>query len=110
MDEAERCDRVALMQDGRFLDTDTPASLIDSFKAPLFSIRGSSRLELIRALRKHPHAGSVHPFGESLHYVDDRPSAQAGEIADFLHEQGFEDAVVKSARPTVEDCFMQLMQ
>src|SRR5207244_13624736 len=38
MDEANRCDRVALMQRGRLLAIDTPASVARSFDRPLFAI------------------------------------------------------------------------
>lgn len=110
MDEAERCHRVALMQGGRIMDVDTPAGLIEKFEAPLFGVRGEPRLKLIETLRAYPHAVSVHPFGDSLHYVDDRSSAAASTIAEDLRKSGFEDVDVRPIRPTVEDCFMGLMQ
>jgi len=52
----------------------------------------------------------VHPFGEQLHYVDAKPSADPARLAAFLHGKGFDDVIIERIRPTVEDCFMRLMQ
>ena len=46
MDEAARCDRIALIRDGRFLQTDTPASVSDSYRGSLFSVKGADRYRL----------------------------------------------------------------
>lgn len=111
MDEASRCDRVALMQEGRIIAIDTPSGLVEGFKDPIFGVRGRRRLELIRVLRSYPHAVSVHPFGELLHYVDARSTAEAnaGDIVTFLKQKGFDDVEVVPLQPTVEDRFMRLM-
>ncbi|HMS03081.1 MAG TPA: ABC transporter ATP-binding protein, partial [Gemmatimonadaceae bacterium] len=66
MDEATRCDRVALMQSGRVLALDTPPALAAAYAHPLFAVRGPDRLALLAVLRALPHAASVWPFGESL--------------------------------------------
>nr|MBA3258567.1 ABC transporter ATP-binding protein [Gemmatimonadales bacterium] len=65
MDEAIRCDRVSLMQDGRFLVTDRPAEIGRRYPRPLLAVRGSNILGLLGALRGFPHAAAVWPFGES---------------------------------------------
>ena len=70
MDEAGRCDRVALMQEGRVLAIDAPARIGERFPGPLFSVRGSNRYQMLQALRDYPHAASVSPFGGELHYSD----------------------------------------
>ena len=70
MDEASRCNRVALMQEGRILAIDEPGKIGRLFKYPLFAVKRAEGLKLINALRKYPHARSVYPFGEDLHYAD----------------------------------------
>jgi ABC-2 type transport system ATP-binding protein len=113
MDEADRCDRVALMQGGRLLAIDTPKAIAASFDRPLFAVRASKRYPALLALREFPHARTVYPFGETLHYVDERadaePSAIAAEVRTFLASRGFGDATAEPTSPTVEDTFIARM-
>ncbi|MFV1981739.1 MAG: ATP-binding cassette domain-containing protein, partial [Rhodothermia bacterium] len=110
MDEAERCHRIGLMQNGRIMDVNTPDGIVEQFSKPLFGIRTTRRLDVIRVLRQYAGTESVHPFGEQLHYVDAGPAADPTDLTAFLHRKGFDDVTVERIRPTVEDCFMSLMQ
>ena len=113
MDEADRCDRVALMQGGRLLAIDTPRKIAQSFERPLIAIRAARRYPALLALRESPHAHAVYPFGDTIHYVDARKGEPAPRIAaalrDFLSSRGFADAEVEPASPTVEDSFIARM-
>src|SRR5215470_15476507 len=66
MDEADRCDRVALMQRGRVLAVDPPNAITASYEHPLFAVRATDRLTAIQALRAYRNTASVYPFGETL--------------------------------------------
>jgi ABC-type multidrug transport system ATPase subunit len=113
MDEAARCDRVALMQRGRVLAIDAPAAIGARFPRPLFAVRARDRYGLIQALHGYPHTASAFPFGDQLHYSDARPhlapAAIAGELRVYLQSKGFTDAEVMPMRPGIEDAFMALM-
>jgi len=113
MDEANRCDRVALMQTGQVLAIDTPRAIADSFDRPLFAIRARDRYRALKALREWPHTHSVYPFGETLHYADNRTGEPADRIAaelrTFLASHGFPDADIEVTTPTVEDTFIARM-
>ena len=112
MDEADRCDRVALVQRGRLLAIDTPSAVAARFDRPLLGVRAPDRYRTLQALREHPHVHSVYPFGESMHYTDDRalsPEALAGDVAAYLAAHALPGADVHVERPTIEDAFMALM-
>jgi ABC-2 type transport system ATP-binding protein len=113
MDEADRCDRVALMQQGRVLAIDAPAAIGARFPRPLFAVRGRERYRIIQALHQYPHTASAYPFGEELHFSDARTDAAPGRVAEELHaylaRQGFADATVAPMRPGIEDAFIALM-
>ena len=113
MDEATRCDRVALMQRGRLLATDTPQRIAASFDRPLLAVHAADRYRALLALREWPRTHAVYPFGESLHYVDARADAAAdaiaAEVAAFLTARGFAGVRVAAAAPTVEDAFIARM-
>jgi ABC-type multidrug transport system ATPase subunit len=110
MDEAVRCDRVALIQKGRILRTDTPAAIEESYPRPIFSVRGSGRLPLLAALRSFPHAAAVWPFGELLHYTDARTGIAPDVIVRELVRHAESAAVgaidVRPIRAGIEDAFM----
>jgi ABC-type multidrug transport system ATPase subunit len=113
MDEANRCDRVALVQRGHILAIDTPKAITASFDRPLFAIRAADRYGTLRALREYQHTKSVYPFGETLHFADARQDVAPGEIArdvsTFLGERGIANAGVSETSPTIEDTFMARM-
>ncbi|HEX2210759.1 MAG TPA: ABC transporter ATP-binding protein [Longimicrobium sp.] len=113
MDEATRCDRVALIQTGRILGIDAPHAIGARYPRPLLAVRAGERYRLLQALRRHPHAMSVYPFGEELHYTDAReggdPHAIAGEVESWLRGEGFADAQAEPIRAGIEDSFMALM-
>ena len=113
MDEAQRCDRIALMQHGSLLSINTPEQITGSFESTLLSILAANKPQLIRDLRAFPTAGSVFPFGESIHYTDQRQQldqAALEEISNYLLEKGHRGVSVEKANPDIEDVFMKLMQ
>jgi ABC-2 type transport system ATP-binding protein len=113
MDEARRCDRVALVQRGRILAIDTPDDVTRSFEGALLAVHVHDRYGALLALRRYPHAGTVYPFGETLHYTDARKTAGADvvsrDVVEFLRTNGFADARVQEIPATVEDTFMARM-
>jgi ABC-2 type transport system ATP-binding protein len=113
MDEATRCGRVALIQGGRILDVDAPDAIGARYPLPLLAVRGGERYRLLTTLRRYPHARSVQPFGEELHYTDARadadPAAVADDVAGWLRAEGFADAAAAPIRAGIEDAFMALM-
>lgn len=113
MDEANRCDRVALIQHGRILHMDVPQHIGASYDHPLLAVAAEGRYRLIQALRGYPSARSVYPFGEYVHYTDRRRDGDPAQLARALHEflvgQGFENVEVHPIRANIEDSFMALM-
>jgi ABC-type multidrug transport system ATPase subunit len=113
MDEANRCDRIALIQTGRLLAVDTPAAVASAFDGTLFAVRARDRYRALKALRASPHTRSAYPFGATLHYVDARrelaPDRVAADVRAFLASHGVDDALVEPTPPTVEDAFIARM-
>jgi ABC-2 type transport system ATP-binding protein len=113
MDEADRCDRVALIQHGRLLAVDRPSAVAASFGRPLLAVRSDKRYATLQALREYPHTNTAYPFGESIHFTDARSGVPADtqqrELLAFLDAHGIANASVAPTRPTVEDTFMARM-
>ena len=112
MDEAMRCDRVALIHGGKILEIDPPGAIGTRYPLPLIAVRGSNRFALLQSLRAFPHAHSAYLFGDELHYTDKRaadPSAIATEVRDYLLKEGHADVVTEPIKAGIEDSFIELM-
>jgi hypothetical protein len=113
MDEAVRCDRIALVQEGSILAIDAPQAIGARFPRPLFAVRGRQRVALLEALRAWPSFASAYPFGESVHFSDRRgelpPARIAEEVRSHLQGRGIEDVSVDLIDAGIEDAFMELM-
>jgi ABC-2 type transport system ATP-binding protein len=113
MDEALRCDRVALIHGGKILEIDPPRSIGTRYQLPLIAVRGSNRFELLHALREFPQARAVYLFGDQLHYTDKRsdasPESVATEVREYLGGRGHKDVQAQPIAAGIEDSFMELM-
>jgi ABC-type multidrug transport system ATPase subunit len=110
MDEATRCDRIALMHRGRLLGLDAPSALTRAYERPLLGVRTKDRYRALLVLRQYEHAHSAYPFGDVIHYADKRGDATSEQISSqletFLAANGFRDASVEPLTPTIEDSFI----
>ena len=107
MDEASRCDRIALMQNGMFIATDTPQRIVGDYKQSLWKIKGSNMFHLLKTLREYDFIETAFAFGEQHHITvtdDFTPERLQGELA----KKGFENVEIVPCVPSVEDCFMAL--
>lgn len=109
MDEAEMCERVALMQKGRVLSIDTPDAIIHNFDRNLFSVSSQDIYRLISDLRKFNETRSVFLFGHTVHLTFKRDRVEVQQLRDFLKKNHHTDISIKSLTPTIEDCFIELM-
>jgi ABC-2 type transport system ATP-binding protein len=110
MDEASLCDRVALMQEGRIMEINSPKGITESFKKPLWAVRSSQMYQLMLDLRKSEEIETCYPFGQYHHIVfknDINTTEEAKQVMQNLPEKDIE---VQRILATIEDCFMELMR
>jgi ABC-type multidrug transport system ATPase subunit len=110
MDEARQCDRVALIQNGSIMQIDKPDLISGSLGRDLYGIKASEKYRLLQVLRNYPHTYSVQPFGDSVHYIDQRESMDKKELLGYLKAEGFNSLSVNKIEPGIEDLFIELMQ
>ncbi len=108
MDEAGLCDRVALIQNGKILETNSPEDIIERFNKPVFAVSDNNMYRLLNNCRQYPGVASVYPFGEELHITFSEGSVNPVHLKEFLVSKGIPDANIKQIQPTIEDCFMEL--
>lgn len=107
MDEATRCHRVAMIDRGHILATDTPARLVAGLGENLFNAVATDMFALLTRLREMPGVIDCYTFGATLHVVAAdgfSPEAACRELA----AGGIADAKIYPAHGTIEDLFIKL--
>jgi ABC-2 type transport system ATP-binding protein len=109
MDEAMKCDRVALIQNGKILSINQPHKIKEGFSRKLFSIKAPEKYRLINALRKYPEALTVYPFGDSVHVTFSNDKYDKA-IYEYLSKLGIENVSISETEAGIEDRFLELME
>lgn len=107
MDEATRCDRIALMREGEFIAVDTPANIIADYKQTLWSVKGDNLSSMLAHIRAFPKVLTSFAFGDQHHITVD-PQLTQEELSEYLTKKGYTNVIIDEITPTVEDCFLAL--
>ena len=107
MDEAERCEYVALMNKGKILDVNTPKKLMEGLGRNLYNASAKEMYPLLEALRSMPDVKDCYTFGATLHVVT--TEAFRPEVAvNRFRQEGLTDIRVYPAKGNIEDLFIKL--
>lgn len=109
MDEAALCDRVAMINKGRIMLTDTPKNICKQASHNLYEARSRNIFPLLGALRSLPGVDDCYTFGASLHFKAS-PGFSISDAMRSLREAGIGDVEIAPARGDVEDLFINLSQ
>lgn len=107
MDEASRCDRIALMREGECLTIDTPDGIRRSFGRPLWAVRAANMYKLLSDLRLYPGVFSCYAFGDT-HHLTASGAIDTSSLSLYLSGKGHTDVHIAAIEPGIEDCFMAL--
>ncbi len=110
MDEAMQCDRIALIQDGRFLTIETPQRIIADYAETLWAVRSNRMHKLLTDLRDIKGVKTAFAFGDAHHATIDEGVLDMEFLCSRLAALGHENVIVEKADPTIEDCFMNLQK
>ncbi len=108
LDEAERCNRVGLMSDGRMIRCESPRALREGMEEACYEVEGPRLRELREFLTHRPGVVSVEPSGASLHLFVARGEAE-WNLEPAARQAGFRDAVFHPITPSLEDVFIALV-
>jgi ABC-type multidrug transport system ATPase subunit len=110
MDEALLCDRVALMQHGSIMVTDTPQSIIASYPQRLFRLKTNQTLSMLDQLRQIQGISSAEIFGQYIHVSVEVEFVDGVNFVEFIKKSGFGDVDFEEISPGIEDCFIYFMK
>ena len=110
MDEAEYCNRVALIDRGRLIAIDSPSVLKKrSLGGKLFLVECDPVGAAIDALATMPGVEDVAPFGNTLHVLVLPESRFDTEVSGYLASRNIATLRVEPIEPTLEDVFVRLV-
>lgn len=107
MDEASRCDRIALCNEGHILGVNTPQNFVHDFNEMLYGIRAKDMFSLLQSARSIEGVAACYPFGEYHHLIANdnfNPSIFTSQLSDL---EGLE---ICTQEPSIEDVFIKLMK
>lgn len=108
MDEAAMCDRIALIQEGKILEIDTPENIIANHDKDIYNISSADTYKLIQDLKQYPTSGSVYAFGEYIHYTDRQSEFKPEDLREYLVKNNHQQIDIHPTVATIEDVFMEL--
>lgn len=132
MDEATQCERIALIQNGSIMSIDIPDTIIKQYPDTLFAVRADNMSRLLNVLRSNNQIKSCFSFGDFHHitfqngnessanevikalqgsslFENSSDYPQVAELIQTLLEANFQDIEIKHITPSIEDCFINLM-
>ncbi len=111
MDEANLCDRIALLQKGKILSIDTPAAIIDSYSDILYKIKADNIYHLHQDINEFQNTKSCFSFGDALHLsLSNNEEGNASKLLEYLTIRGHKNLMMERITPTIEDCFIKLLK
>ena len=109
LDEAERCNRVGLMHQGRLLAVDTPGQVKKLMPGTILEIRGHTLRAAAARLKESFPPASVGLFGDRIHLVTREPERAARDAGAALAASGFRADSIQPIAPTLEDVFIAVV-
>jgi ABC-2 type transport system ATP-binding protein len=110
LDEAERCDRIGLMDHGKLIELDTPAAIKRSLPEVCYEVRGSNNRAIRDILASQKGVLSADPSGASIHVFADPAIVSTASIERVVAESGQRVTSVYSIVPSLEDMFIALVR
>ncbi len=109
LDEAERCNRLALIHQGRMLACGTPDEVKQLMRGTILEIRSAEPRRAAALLRQEFPAASVGLFGDRVHFVHTDGQGEADQVGKILRDAGLPPQAMRAIPPTLEDVFVSVV-
>ncbi|MCF7758931.1 MAG: ABC transporter ATP-binding protein [Cephaloticoccus sp.] len=109
LDEAERCNRLALLHQGRLVGVGTPQEVKQLMPGALLEVRTNAPRRTAALLREKLTEATVGLFGDRVHLATRDAVATEKQARDILNEAGFEVLSIRPIAPSLEDVFVSVI-
>jgi ABC-2 type transport system ATP-binding protein len=110
LDEAERCNRVGLMNQGRLIRCESPKALKQTLEEKCYEVESSDQRAARAFLQSQPGALSVEPYGAKLHLFLKPGVASPEDLKNALAAKGIPVTEFREIVPSLEDVFIGLVR
>jgi hypothetical protein len=86
-----------------------PDQIIEDNRKKLYAVKTNNTYQLIQDLKQFPGTNTAFPFGQSVHFTPIDDSFEINKLSAFLSQRSHQNIDVQKIKPSVEDCFMELM-
>ncbi|MBV8362718.1 MAG: ABC transporter ATP-binding protein [Deltaproteobacteria bacterium] len=109
MDEAEYCNRLALIDRGKLIALGTPAQLKqNALMGNLLLVETAPLGAALETIQRLPAVRDAAVFGNALHVVVDDAASEGERLRAELTSRGFAEVRIQQIRPSLEDAFVAL--
>jgi ABC-2 type transport system ATP-binding protein len=109
MDEADRCERVGLIYEGRLVICDKPIEIRGALPGEVLELQPADWRAARNAVAGLPGIYQVQTYGEALHLIVDSAEQRAGEIKSALEKKNLELIELKPVPARMEEAFISLI-
>ena len=109
LDEAERCNRVGLLHQGRLIQCDSPEALRRGVPEACYELQSPNQRATREFLKSRPGVLSAEPSGATLH-VFVSPDVSVSALQRALDEANLAGSSFKPIQPSLEDVFIALVR
>jgi len=106
MDEAERCHRLAILDNGRLVAEGSPQALMENIDAVVIEVETEDIAEARSALANVAAVNSIAQLGTRLHVLLDRATPDPQGLVRGAFERARVEAAVEITRASLEDVFV----
>jgi ABC-2 type transport system ATP-binding protein len=109
LDEAERCNRLGLMDHGRLIRCDTPDALKHQMEEVCYEVQAPNQRAAKQVLQSAGGVVSVELSGASLHLFLSPAKTSVEALQNTLNNQNLGSAVFRPIVPSLEDVFIAMI-
>jgi len=109
LDEAERCDRVGLIDRGKLMAVGTPDEIKELMDGRILAIRSRRARQVVGLLREKPFTISANLFGDTVHLVCRDCKETSEQVIALLDLEKLNYEQIRETKPSLEDIFVSLL-
>ena len=110
MDEAERCNTVGILHEGRMLANGSPNELEADFPFNILEVKARRRRTIRQIINSIEDIHRWRPVGDRLRLCVDNPETVMSELASRSESAGAEVSILRKSKPTIDDVFIHLIE
>jgi ABC-2 type transport system ATP-binding protein len=111
LDEAEHCDRIAIINAGKLAAMGTSRQLKEIFaQRPILEVHSSRPVDVMRALEDVPYVEKTTVFGTAVHAVLKTPDVDLAALTGQLNARGLDVTGIDRVMPSLEEVFLDVVE